>query len=165
MFKNQKGITLIALVITIIVLLILAGVTIAMLTGSDSAPVKANEAKQKNDIGTCKDQVYLVASNAQAEAYDKVYVKGEGASATSLQKSAEGKYNDIGNYVGKEVKDNNSLNGKQIGTATITTAAGVSGTSTCTITITTTDYKVTGYIDQRAGTLVWDNDGKIVTNE
>lgn len=30
--KSQKGITLIALVITIIVLLILAGVTIAMLT-------------------------------------------------------------------------------------------------------------------------------------
>ena len=32
MLKNQKGITLIALVITIIVLLILAGVSIAMLT-------------------------------------------------------------------------------------------------------------------------------------
>ena len=32
---NQKGITLIALVITIIVLLILAGVTIAMLTGEN----------------------------------------------------------------------------------------------------------------------------------
>ena len=33
--KSQKGITLIALVITIIVLLILAGVTIAMLTGEN----------------------------------------------------------------------------------------------------------------------------------
>ena len=32
---NQKGITLIALVITIIVLLILAGVSIAMLTGEN----------------------------------------------------------------------------------------------------------------------------------
>ena len=32
MMKNQKGVTLIALVITIIVLLILAGVSIAMLT-------------------------------------------------------------------------------------------------------------------------------------
>ena len=35
MFKKNKGITLIALVITIIVLLILAGVSIAMLTGEN----------------------------------------------------------------------------------------------------------------------------------
>ena len=33
--RNQKGVTLIALVITIIVLLILAGVSIAMLTGDN----------------------------------------------------------------------------------------------------------------------------------
>ena len=39
--KNQKGITLIALVITIIVLLILAGVTIAMLTGENGILTKA----------------------------------------------------------------------------------------------------------------------------
>ena len=34
--NNKKGITLIALVITIIVLLILAGVSISMLTGDNS---------------------------------------------------------------------------------------------------------------------------------
>lgn len=33
--KNQEGITLIALVVTIIVLLILAGVSISMLTGQN----------------------------------------------------------------------------------------------------------------------------------
>ena len=44
--SSNKGITLIALIITIIVLLILAGITIASLTGSDSAPAKANEAKK-----------------------------------------------------------------------------------------------------------------------
>lgn len=33
--KSQKGITLVALVITIIILLILAGISIASLTGSD----------------------------------------------------------------------------------------------------------------------------------
>ena len=43
--KNVKGITLIALVITIIVLLILAGVTIATLTGDNGILTKANEAK------------------------------------------------------------------------------------------------------------------------
>ena len=43
--KNVKGITLIALVITIIVLLILAGVKIATLTGDNGILTKANEAK------------------------------------------------------------------------------------------------------------------------
>ena len=33
--KNKKGVTLVALVVTIIVLLILAGVSIAMLTGEN----------------------------------------------------------------------------------------------------------------------------------
>lgn len=42
--KSQKGITLIALVITIIVLLILAGVTIAMLTGENGILTKAKTA-------------------------------------------------------------------------------------------------------------------------
>ena len=39
--KESKGITLIALVITIIVLLILAGVTIATLTGDNGILTKA----------------------------------------------------------------------------------------------------------------------------
>lgn len=43
--KNQKGITLIALVITIIVLLILAGVSIAMLTGENGILNQATTAK------------------------------------------------------------------------------------------------------------------------
>ena len=43
--KNNKGITLIALVITIIVLLILAGVSIAMLTGNNGILTQANTAK------------------------------------------------------------------------------------------------------------------------
>ena len=45
MLKNNKGITLIALVITIIVLLILAGVSIAMLTGNNGILTQANTAK------------------------------------------------------------------------------------------------------------------------
>ena len=47
MQKNSKGITLIALVITIIVLLILAGVTIATLTGDNGILTQAGNAKDK----------------------------------------------------------------------------------------------------------------------
>ncbi len=45
--KNIRGITLIALVITIIVLLILAGVTIAALSGDNGILQRATEAKKK----------------------------------------------------------------------------------------------------------------------
>lgn len=45
MRNNKKGITLVALVVTIIVLLILAGVTIATITGNDSIIGRSSEAK------------------------------------------------------------------------------------------------------------------------
>ena len=45
--RNQKGITLIALVITIIVLLILAGVSIAMLTGDNGLLTKSRQAANR----------------------------------------------------------------------------------------------------------------------
>ena len=45
--KSNKAITLIALVITIIVLLILAGVTIATLTGDNRIATKSTNCKGK----------------------------------------------------------------------------------------------------------------------
>ena len=47
--KRNKGITLIALVVTIIVLLILAGVSINMLTGQNGILNRASEAKEKTE--------------------------------------------------------------------------------------------------------------------
>ena len=57
--KNNKGITLIALVITIIVLLILASVSIAMLTGDNGILTRASDAKIETAVGTVKEQVHL----------------------------------------------------------------------------------------------------------
>ena len=57
--KINKGITLIALVITIIVLLILAGVTIATLTGDNGILTKAQNAKEKNAQKTVEEQINL----------------------------------------------------------------------------------------------------------
>ncbi len=48
-FGESKAVTLIALVITIIVLLILAGVAIAMLTGDNGIISKAMQAKNKTE--------------------------------------------------------------------------------------------------------------------
>ena len=62
--KNNKGITLIALVITIIVLLILAGVTIAMLTGDNGILTKTNQAKTNTTKGEVADKINM-AINAE----------------------------------------------------------------------------------------------------
>ena len=48
MIKNKNGITLIALVITIIVLLILAGVSISMLSGDNRNSKKSGSIKRTN---------------------------------------------------------------------------------------------------------------------
>ena len=56
---NKKGITLISLVITIIVLLILAGVSIAMLTGENGILSQAQKAKISTELSSYKEQVEL----------------------------------------------------------------------------------------------------------
>lgn len=45
MFKKEKGITLVALIITIIVLIILAGVTISLVVGDNGIIQKSKDAK------------------------------------------------------------------------------------------------------------------------
>ena len=57
--NTNNGITLIALVITIIVLLILAGVTIATLMGDNGILTKANDAKRETEIAEVKERAQL----------------------------------------------------------------------------------------------------------
>ena len=59
MLKEQKGITLIALVITIIVLLILAGVSIAMLTGNNGILTQANNAKSDTSVAEAVERINM----------------------------------------------------------------------------------------------------------
>ena len=66
-FNERNGITLIALVITIIVLLILAGVSIMMLTGDNSILRQATNAKQRTGEGTEAEQVKMAAMAAVAD--------------------------------------------------------------------------------------------------
>ena len=65
--NENKGITLIALVITIIVLLILAGVSIAMLSGENSILSNATKARRDKAIGDVKEQVLLAVNTAFTE--------------------------------------------------------------------------------------------------
>ena len=63
--KSSKGITLIALVITIIVLLILAGVSIATLTGDNGILTRAQDAKNKTEEAEDIEKIRLAVSEAQ----------------------------------------------------------------------------------------------------
>ena len=67
--KKNNGITLIALVITIIILLILAGVSIAMLTGENGILKKTTTAKEENNKKTATEIMNLKITNTQIESY------------------------------------------------------------------------------------------------
>ena len=65
--RKERGITLIALVITIIVLLILAGVSIAMLTGENGILTQAEKANTNTSIAQEKEQIVLAYNGAKTE--------------------------------------------------------------------------------------------------
>ena len=67
MKKNVHGITIIALVITIIVLLILAGVSIAMLTGQNGILTQAQNAKDKTEYKNAEEKVRLAVMGAMSD--------------------------------------------------------------------------------------------------
>ena len=68
MLENKKqrtmGITLIALVITIIVLLILAGVTIATLTGQNGILSNATKSKEETQVKSAEEKVKLAITGS-----------------------------------------------------------------------------------------------------
>ena len=65
--KKENGITLIALVITITILLILAGISIATLTGENGLLSKANTAKEEHKIAQYKEELELIIAGEVAE--------------------------------------------------------------------------------------------------
>ena len=65
--KKEKGITLIALVITIVVLLILAGVSIAMLTGENGILTQAQNASRETGRANVIEQAQTDIMGKQAE--------------------------------------------------------------------------------------------------
>ena len=56
---QNRGITLIALVITIIVLLILAGISISMLSGDNGFLQRATDAKKNTETASAKEQIQI----------------------------------------------------------------------------------------------------------
>ena len=94
--KNNKGITLIALVITIIVLLILAGVAIAMLSGENGILTRASDSKVANEIGAKKDEANMAAAEGITEFYEKKYVTENLTASDTVQSMVEAKITALG---------------------------------------------------------------------
>ena len=65
--KRGSGVTLIALAVTIIVMLILAGVTISTLTGNSGITTKASKAKTKSYLANIKEEYELYLSEKRMD--------------------------------------------------------------------------------------------------
>ena len=77
-FKKNKGITLIALVVTIVVLLILAGISISMLTGQNGILNRASEAKEKTEKAQADEEETIKNYENIMNAYADGLPIGEG---------------------------------------------------------------------------------------
>ena len=101
--EKQKGITLIALVITIIVLLILAGVSIAMLTGDNGILMQASDSKIETAVGTVKEQIKLLQGEKiiQGEKVTPETLLAEGKVRRTVQVGENDKY-----YMYYAIKEN-----------------------------------------------------------
>ena len=84
---RNKGITLIALVITIIVLLILAGVTIVTLTGENGILTQANNVKEQTEQSELEEEVKLKIAEKEIDKYT-----GDAKSLGDYLKDIKGAY-------------------------------------------------------------------------
>ena len=159
--KNQRGITLIALVITIIVLLILAGVSIAMLTGENGILTRAGDAAFETAFATARENVSNTINEAITEHYGNVYAdNGSSVITTAITNELNAKYGSDGTATNDD------------GGATISYTAGSasdadSDADTATITITFNGKTQTGHVSviaETAGKISWGPDPSATTD-
>lgn len=84
--QHNKGITLIALIVTIVVLLILAGVSIAVITGDNGVIKSANQAKTEQRGGTVEDRVAVWKAGKATSEYTHIQTKTENEMLNDLIK-------------------------------------------------------------------------------
>ena len=118
--KERKGITLIALVITIIVLLILAGVSIAMLTGQNGILTQAQNSKTVTENKSAEEKVKLAVMSARTRSE---------TAALELDKLKEEIANQGGTATNNEFPVNVTMDGKSF-TVTNTGVVTATGSST-----------------------------------
>ena len=106
MLKSNKGITLIALIVTIIVLLILAGVSISMIAGKNGIATRAQDAKIKQSEAEIKESIEMAVSVASLEGLGKI-------DKSTLEETLTKKFGATG-YTLTEENDNYIIKVKEI---------------------------------------------------
>lgn len=140
MKNNEKGITLVALVITIIVLLILAGVTILALSGDNGILNRASQSKVSTEIANAKDAFTTVAAEGITEYYNSKYVEGNNTETATLQKTVYDK-----------------ITASSISSSFVNTASSTSASTIVTNVNDATGAALTATIDTN-GKITWTND-------
>lgn len=142
--KNNKGITLIALVVTIIVLLILAGVSIAMLTGQNGILNKAGEARDSSAAGTLDEAAKIAVGNILTTNLKWPYGTATTTDGVTSYSFGANEVSNAQTAIETEIKNTNS----NITIATSGAWEQVSGS--------TTKYKLTATVDGKPQTVVID---------
>jgi len=102
--KKQNGITLVALVITIIVLLILAGVSISLALGQNGVLTRASQAVSANEKAKVLEELNMAVNEAQTAyfeemitnaSYRKGYAYYENKDTTAATTTVPQKDNDV----------------------------------------------------------------------
>lgn len=110
--KEKNGITILTLSVTIIILLILAGISISMLSGDNSILQKATDAKTETERGEVYEQISLATASGEMEYYYN------GTNRLTSYKNA------LLNGVDGIDRNNLKDNGSNLITGTVTTKSG-----------------------------------------
>lgn len=165
--KKEKGITLIALIVTIIVLLILAGITIASLTGDDGILTKSTEARDTTDEETINEQVNLAVLGALTMGQGKM-------DESNLRKSLNNKIGDSKYVLAGDGNDGWIIriksSGKVFNVSSTGKIAGSEGEGETdskyfeyTLNSDTKTAKINGIKDKYAVKSYYTTDGKVVS--
>ena len=98
MKKNQNGVTLIALAVTIIVMLILAGATMSMLTGNSGIMTNAKKSSAANEEADAYEKMSQAFSTVQLSVESEAALNGgyDASEAAELTKYAQMAQKEIG---------------------------------------------------------------------
>ncbi len=120
--KNNKGITLIALVVTIIVLLILAGVSILMLTGDNGILGRAKESATQTAVTNARDEISMKVAECVTEYFAVKYASANNSTYSSTVQLDTYILNELNKLQLKDVK-------VTLGTAELKDATAPTGTT------------------------------------
>ena len=142
-FKRKNGITLVAFVVTIVVLLILAGVSINLVLGNNGIIAKAKEARDKSAQASQND---LIAMNELAQAIEGSLSGNNGGSSSGEDEPTAKTL--VEAYDAGELKIGDYVNYKPIAGKSYTSITNENGWADQTYTVdTSTTWRVLGKED------------------